>query len=174
MAFRSEYCLLLVGCFYFPFQPFAFSIAKLAPHWCVWLCFHYHCTSFDFCSSVPRAQGTVQTMWWNQAGSAPFSFYLENNMKLLHFCLAPPVLELKAVCVSAALLSHSGVSSLGQCFPLLPMGVLKAVLSAWLCVRSSCKVWRINARTAARWTDVLHYSGLVVTRSHYQGSQVYA
>lgn len=80
----------------------------------------------------------------------PFSFYLENNVRLLgFFCLAPPVLELEAVCVHAALLLCAGVRSLGECFPLLPKGVVEAVPSAWLCVSSGCEVWKITARIAA-------------------------
>lgn len=96
-----------------------------------------------FFSSVPKAQGALQTTW-SQAGSAPFSFYYENNVELLcFFFLAPLLLELEAVCVSIALLLCPGVRWFGECFLLLPMEVLEAVLSTWLSVRSSCKCGKL-------------------------------
>lgn len=164
MAFRSEYCCFFFLLFHCKGGPTLMCLMTFSlPLYLLW-----------FCSWVPKAYGAVQTTWWSQAGSASFSFYFENSVKLLcFFCLAPPVLELRAVCVSAALLLCSGVRLFGQCFSLLPMRVLEAVLSAWFCVRLSCEVWKINARIAACWADVRVCSGLVVTRCHYQSIQVY-
>lgn len=165
MGFRSEYCLLILVSSSLLFH------CKAGPTLMCLIVFSVPLYLLWFCSSVPKAQGAVQTTWWSQAGSGLFSFYLENNVRLLgFFCLAPPVLELEAVCVRAALLLCAGVRSLGECFPLLPKGVVEAVPSAWLCVSSGCEVWKITARIAACWADVRVYSVLAGTRCPYQGS----
>lgn len=105
-------------CWFSFFLTLCFSFAKLASHWCVWLYFHCHCTCFD--SAV---QCLLQTPWWSQGGSAPFSFYLENNVELLFLLLGTSSYWTgDCVCMSAALPLCSGVRWLGQCFPLLSMG----------------------------------------------------
>lgn len=96
LTFRSEYCLVFL--FFLP-NPLLFH-SKVGPTLMYLIMFSLPLYLLWFCSSVHKAQGPVQTTWWSQAGSAPSSFYLENNMKLLcFFCLAPPVLELEAMCV---------------------------------------------------------------------------
>lgn len=168
MAFRSEYCLLILVSSSLLFH------CKVGPTLMCLIIFSWPLYLLWYCSSVPKAQGAVQTIWWSQAGSGSFSFYLENNVRLLcFFCLAPPVLELEAVCVHAALLLCSGVRSLGECFPLLPKGSSgSCVLSVWLCVSSGWEVWKITARIAASWADVHVYSGLVGTTCPYSLSRL--
>lgn len=165
MAFRSEYCLLILVSSSLLFH------CKVGPTLMCLIMFSLPLYLLWFCSSVPKAQGAVQTTWWSQAGSAPFSFYLENNVKLMFLLLGTSSSWAGGcVCVCAALLLCSGVRSFGECFPSLPKGMLEAVLSAWLCVSSGCEVWKIPARIAACWADVRVHSGLAGTRCPYQGS----
>lgn len=39
---------------FFIFPTLWVSIANMAPCWCVWLFFHYHCTCFDFADQCPN------------------------------------------------------------------------------------------------------------------------
>lgn len=170
MAFRSEYCLLD----FFSSQPFAFPLQS-------WT----HADVFDYVFIAivlalilqlsAQSTGRCTNNMMKSSRVSPFLFLPWKQCETPVFLLLGTSSSWARgrVCLCAALLSCSGVRSLGQCFPLRPLGALEAVLSAWLCVRPSCEVWKINARIAACWADVHAYSGLVVTRCHYQGSQVY-
>lgn len=169
MAFRSE-CHLL---FFFLSNPFAFPLQSW-PHTGV---FDYVFIAIVLALILQlgaQSTGRCTNNMMKSSRVSPFLFLPWKQCETPVFLLLGTSSSWARGCVCAALLSCSGVRSLGQCFPLLPMGILEAVLSAWLCVRSSCEVWKINARIAACWADVHVYSGLVVTRCHYQGSQVYA